>query len=309
SAASVEASAASAPHPSAERVAEEPWRAEMTREIGPPSGSISIGELTGRFAFASTRKGPHTVFTQEFVPGSEPRRVLYGFEPAWSPDGSSIAFTGSYLETGDEIAVMSPEGTNVRQLTSADGQDRGATWSPDGRRIAFWSERDGGEREIYVVDLEGSPPKRLTMDTFTDMWPSWSPAGNEIVYETYREDGAALFAVSPFGGTPRRVTPVGLDARDPEWSPDGFQIAFVSSTDAGWALAVIAPDGSGVRKVAEAKGIRNPAWSPDGRFIMFACTTPDSPNEDICVVDVAGQRLANLTNDGGGFDWGPSWTR
>lgn len=288
---------------------DEPWRAEMARDVGIPAGPITIHELSGRVAFASTRNGPHTVFKQELRSDAEPERLGYGFEPAWSPDGQTIAFTGSYLETGDEIAVMNADGSNVRQLTSADGQDRGPTWSPDGRTIAFWSERDDREREIYVVSAEDGSERRLTNDSFADLWPSWSPHGNEIAYESYRGDGAELFAVSPHGGTPRRITPKGLDARDPAWSPDASQIAFVSSTDRGWALALIAADGTRVRKLAEMKGVRNPAWSPDGRFIIFACTLPTIPNEDICIVDAAGERMLNLTNDGDGFDWEPAWTR
>jgi Tol biopolymer transport system component len=309
-AAPVEASAIDAGAASDEAAAEEePWRTEMAREVGLPADPISIHELMGRVAFASTRRGPHTVFTLELREGADAQRLGYGFEPVWSPDGTAIAFTGSYLETGDEIAVMNADGSGVRQLTSADGQDRGPTWSPDGRSIAFWSERDDDEREIYLVNVDDGSARRLTVDSFGDMWPSWSPRGDEIVYETYRGDGAELFAVPPSGGTPRRVTPKGLDARDPAWSPDGSQIAFVSSTENGWSLAVITPEGNDVRKLAEAKGIRNPAWSPDGQFIIFACTTATSPNEDICIVDIAGRRMMNLTNDGGGFDWEPSWTR
>lgn len=288
-------------------VAEEPWRVEMNREVGMPSAPISLGELTGRMAFASTRNGPHTVFTMPLQPSAEPIRLVYGFEPVGSPDGRLIAFSNSYFDGGDEIAVMNPDGSDVRRLTTAEGQDRGASWSPDGREIAFWSERDEDKREIYVVSADGSSTRRLTSDDFTDMWPSWSSRG-EIAYESYRGDGAEIFAVSGSGGSSRRISPRGLDAREPAWSPDGSQLAFISSTARGSALGIMSADGSNVRKIAEAKAIRNPAWSPDGRFLVFA-HSPEGSNEDICIIDAAGGRMLNLTNDGGGFDWEPSWMR
>ena len=286
------------------------WRNEIQREVAiPAQAQIPIEELAGRIAFASTRSGPHTVFTLSLGEAAEPLRLGYGMEPVWSPDGTSIAFVSSFFDGGDEITVMNADGSDVRRLTTAEGQDRGPTWSPDNRSIAFWSERDNGEREIYVVATDGSSPRRLTSNSANDMWPAWSPSGGEIAFESYRGDGAELFAVSVESGNERRLTPRGLDAREPAWSPDGSEIAFVSSTARGWALVVMSADGTKFRKVFEGKSIRNPAWSPEGDFLVFAHTPESSPNEDICVIDAAGARLANLTNDGGGFDWEPSWTR
>ena len=286
------------------------WRNEMEREVAIPAhAQITIGELAGRIAFASTRSGPHTVFTLSLGADAEPERLGYGMEPVWSPDGTAIAFVSSFLDGGDEITVMNADGSDVRRLTTTEGQDRGPTWSPDGRSIAFWSERDGGEREIYMVATDGSVPRRLTSNSANDMWPAFSPDGSEVAFESYRGDGAEIFAVSVDGGSERRITPRSLDAREPAWSPDGSEIAFVSSTSRGWALVVMVADGRSFRKLAEAKSIRNPSWSPDGRFLIFALTSTSTANEDIGVVDAAGGRLANLTNDGGGYDWDPSWCR
>jgi TolB protein len=142
------------------------------------------------------------------------------------------------------------------------------------------------------------------------MWPAWSPRGDEIAYESYRGEGAEIFAVSVENGRERRLTPVDLDAREPSWSPDGSEIAFLSSTPAGWALVIMSADGGRLRKLVEGKGLRNPSWSPDGQWIVFAWQPEGAANEDVCAVDAAsGSRMVNLTNDGGGFDWEPSWTR
>ncbi len=67
--------------------------------------------------------------------------------PAWSPDGSQIAFASN--RDGDyEIFVMHADGTHVVQLTINAATDVHPTWSADGSRIAFVSDRDGNQRDL-----------------------------------------------------------------------------------------------------------------------------------------------------------------
>ena len=85
-----------------------------------------------------------------------------GFDrsPAWSPDGSRIAFE-SFRDRNHEIYVMNADGSDVIQLTDNRGFDRSPAWSPDGSRIAFDSDRDGND-EIYVMNADGSGQTNLT---------------------------------------------------------------------------------------------------------------------------------------------------
>jgi len=82
--------------------------------------------------------------------------------PAWSPDGSRIAFSG-YREDDDnaDIYTMNADGSGVTRLTSDPAADFFASWSPNGSRIAFSSARDGNF-EIYVMNADGTGVRRLT---------------------------------------------------------------------------------------------------------------------------------------------------
>ena len=97
--------------------------------------------------------------------------------PAWSPDGTRIAF---HFRTGKshEIYVVSPDGTDQTRLTNSPDHYRnaGPAWSPDGTKIAFYSGRNMDDREdvaIYVMNADGSNIVRLT--TQPGALPAWAP--------------------------------------------------------------------------------------------------------------------------------------
>jgi Tol biopolymer transport system component len=141
--------------------------------------------------------------------GSQPPEMLTdepggALDPAWSPDGSRIA----YRTLGDgRIMSMAADGSDATPLT--DGPDDAEpAWSPDGSRIVFSSERDG-DREIYVMAADGSDVMRLTESPDFDGQPTWSPDGTMIAFVTDRgasrdvylmdADGSGQVAVSGNG--------------------------------------------------------------------------------------------------------------
>jgi Tol biopolymer transport system component len=153
-------------------------------------------------------------------------------KPAWSPDGTRIAF--EHLGDGEfepaQVFVMGSDGSNPRRPTSlTDGMryaESDPSWSPDGSMIVYWSYGYG----IAVVDSRGGVPNALYYAFPSVAYgakPAWSPDGRTIVFNRDRHAAAsAIWTMSTAGTGARVLIPGGYDAA---WSPDGKRIAFVSA--------------------------------------------------------------------------------
>ncbi len=114
----------------------------------------------------------------DFLPGDH--------SPAWSPDGTRVAFVTS-REHDYDIYSMSADGSDQRNLTRSYAYDSEPTWSPDGAKIAFISFRAEGAG-IYVMNADGSDQKLLADDIGYPSGPTWSPDGARIAFQTYYYD-------------------------------------------------------------------------------------------------------------------------
>jgi hypothetical protein len=190
-------------------------------------------------------------------------------DPAWSPTGLRLAYTGRDANRRLQIELIDADGTNRRQLTHDPGGASDPTWSPDGGSIAFSSTRDGN-REIYAIGVDGQGERRLTSDPGIDEQPDWSPAGNTIVYESNRAGNFDLWLIDGDGANLRRLTTSPANEWDADWSPDATRIVYAVVVPGGQAIFSVAADGSGPSQLTTGTDLDQfPVWSPDGALIAF----------------------------------------
>ena len=272
-----------------------------------PVGSIpdrDLDSVSGRIAFVSNRDGDDEIYVMN-ADGSGLVQLTENDsddrDPAWSPDGSRIAFAsdrGNDVQKYD-IYVMNADGSGVEQLT--DGCSNGnPAWTPDGDRIAFVSRGD-----IYVMNVDGSGVEQLT---------GTPPESCAYLFLSDRDGEAAWYIRNADGS----VEPYELDwdswftnavYAGPDWSPDGSRIALRSRRDGQFGVYVMNADGSGLEELSanDVTFVRGVGWSPDGDRVAFGAVSGYYDDAEIYVVNVDGSGVVPLT-DNEQHDFMPTWS-
>jgi TolB protein len=222
-------------------------------------------------------------------------------DPAWSPDGTRIAFSSlreGAFESGSDIYVMNEDGTGRIRLTDSSDVEGEPTWSPDGTRIAYTRCCPGGNSEIFVMNADGTSVTNLTGHPGWDSSPAWSPDGGSIAFDTNRDDvdASEIYVMNWDGTDQHNLTNSGFQDFSPAWSPDGSRIAFVSDRE-DWNedIYVMNRDGSGRSRLTTRPEVDlAPGWSADGTRIAFS--SYEAGNPEIFVMQADGTGAVNVTN-------------
>ena len=279
------------------------------------SGCGGAGSTGDELAFVSSRDAYYAIYlmdadgsgvgrlTDDEGDPANPAGVQWQTDPAWSPDGTQIAFA-SAREGSFDIYVVKADGSDTRRLTSSNDHDRGPSWSPDGRRIAFSRSSDGGK--VWVMNADGTGSRRLTDELAEEGEPAWSPDGRWIAY-SHRATGTDIREIRvarPDGSGQRNVTSLLAKSYAPDWAPDSQRLAFSADSEgARYDIYTIGLDGQRLRRlVPSAEDAFEPAWSPDGSGIAF------SRDGAIVVATLAGdeRQLTDPQDNDSSPAWNPS---
>ena len=196
----------------------------------------------------------------------------YHSEPAFSPDGSKVAFTMDY-DGNLEIGVVDVAGGAIERLTTNAELDFAPDWAADGKSVYFVSRRYGS-LDILRLDLDTRQISKVVASSGNEFQPAVSPDGKSIAYVSRVENrnGSGGIWVMPLGGgEPELVHYEESSYRlKPQWSPDGKTLTYVSDAAGSTDIAIVpATGGNRIRLTNEPTGEFDPALSPDGTRIAF----------------------------------------
>jgi TolB protein len=223
-------------------------------------------------------------------------------EPAWSPDGTQIAFDRGEGRRG--IFVMNADGSDRRRLASSRCGTQQPSWSPDGQSIVFVGLGPNCNRgAVFVMNADGGAMRQLTDPIESTSDPAWSPDGQWIAFQRQGD----LYLIHPDGTGLRPLTNLPGEESKPAWAPDGTAIAFVWNRDQGDHVYLISPDGKGLRPLTDLPGSQEgPAWLPDGHGVLFVYVDGLSLTSRIEVVTIHGAVGVPITPSGWAV-YDPAW--
>jgi len=190
-------------------------------------------------------------------------------EPAWSPDGTQLAFISNRQITENtfdgrfNIFVVDTESDDQRLLTDFGGSNSSPDWSPDGSQIAFQSTVDEN-LEIYTISPDGSNLINLTNNPASDYTPAWSPDGSKIAFVSDRNGNEDIFVMDADGSNVIQLTTTPSYDKGPAWSPDGKFLVYYANWGLNNEVYVIRADGSAIYQITYHGNFDGfPDWQPN----------------------------------------------
>jgi TolB protein len=242
----------------------------IVTKLGSTSLSPRISPDNTRLAFSSIGKDGWAIRMYSLELG---RMVAFpggtaggsNFSPAWSGDGSKIAFSSS--RSGDpEIWVADSTGGNTHKLTSFRGPDVAPTWNPKTNSQIAWVSGRTGLPQIYTMDADGANIQRMTDGGYA-ISPSWSPSGQFLSFSWNRKYGPG----APGGQdiyvmdiASKRWLQLTHDAGSndfPSWSPDGRHLVFERAIGGRTEIWTMLADGTEQHQLTHSGKDFMPNWS------------------------------------------------
>jgi TolB protein len=230
------------------------------------------GVFATRIAYVLKQGGTYELQIAD-ADGQNPQVALRSREPiispAWSPDGSKLAYVS--FESGKPVVYVHELATSKRvPVANFKGNNSAPAWSPDGQTLAVVLTRDGLS-QIYLVNAaDGSNVQRLTRSPLIDTEPVFSPDGQSIFFTSDRSGRPQIYQIPVTGGEARRITFNGDYNISPRISPDGQSLLMVTRRDGQFRIALLDLANGNETLLTQGPDDQSPSFAPNGKQVLYA---------------------------------------
>ncbi len=224
--------------------------------------------------------------------------------PAWSPDGSRLAYV-SFDQKKPIVVVQNLAQGTTKVVANYRGNNSAPAWSPDSRYLAVALSKDG-LTQVYRIPANGGDAERLTDSAGIDTQPAYSPDGQAIFFTSDRGGSPQIYRMPASGGPATRVTFEGTYNVGPRLSPDGKSIAFVQREGSRYRIASLELSTGQVSVLTDGTLDDSPTYAPNGQMILYEAQV--GGRGQLAAVSGDGrvrQRLTSAAGDVQDPAWGP----
>jgi TolB protein len=265
------------------------------------------GVFSTKITYVVKRAGRYELQVAD-ADGFNAQSVLASHEPiispAWSPDGSRIAYV-SFDQKKPIVVVQNLAQGTTRVVANFRGNNSAPAWSPDGKHLAVALTKDG-LTQIYRIPANGGPAERMTHSSGIDTNPAFSPDGQWLAFTSDRGGSPQIYRMPAAGGPPQRLTFEGTYNVAPRFSPDGRYIAFVQREAGRFRIATLELATGQVAVLTEGNLDDSPSFAPNGKMILYEAQVGGRGH--LAAVSGDGrvrQRLSSAAGDVQDPSWGP----
>lgn len=269
---------------------------------------LACSVFSGRgteIAYESDRDGNWEIYVLDVAHGvtvNLTRHSADDINPAWSPDGSKIAFSADRNGDGQpEIYIMSANGSGLRRVSTGSRSYFSPSWSRDGNWLIvvvgfgqiYRMNEDGSNEEqlgrgflpslsvdnawllyyaesastidsdIFVTNLTTHQIINLTNNRANEWGARWSPDNEQIVFATLRGGKTRIYAMNADGSDEHAITNTRTNETSPSWSFDGENIVYSAETNGSKQLYLVSTEGGNPQQItADAGNHQAPVWRP-----------------------------------------------
>ena len=227
-------------------------------------------------------------------------------DPQWSPDGQSIAFSGSSdTASFDEIFVLDIKTSSVRQLTKNAFSDKEPVFMPDGKRLLYTSDESPlpnaafGILHVASIPVSGGKPSGFTEDDCSSIHPGLSADGKSVLLVKV-SDASGRHSIWQYGldGKPQRDLTEEKFARIRKYisgAAGGLILVWAQEqVEQQDGIYLLDPRSAQVRELPEPDLPKaSPSLSPDGKLVAFVA--PGNFGSQLYIYDFSSEQIKQLT--------------